>query len=44
MEESAQKLCLECRFWRGACEKGKKNRTAWDLACELFEAKTKRLC
>jgi hypothetical protein len=33
--------CSDCLFWRGICEKGKVNRIAWDVACEVFEPKTK---
>jgi len=31
--------CSACRFWSGSCQKGKVNRVAADVACELFESR-----
>jgi len=33
------KRCLDCRFWSGACRKGRRNVIAVSEACELFEPK-----
>jgi hypothetical protein len=41
MAMASGKTCGDCLFWRGICEKGRVNRTAWDLACEVFEPKIK---
>ena len=36
VSEAAAK-CVDCRFWRGCCVKGKRCRVASDSACEFFQ-------
>jgi len=33
------KCCYDCKFWVGRCKRGKVNRIAKDVACELFKPK-----
>jgi hypothetical protein len=39
LASASSQRCLDCRFWSGACKKGKRNVIAVSEACELFEPK-----